>query len=389
MQKKNNQKSLNENIKDVMAGRKPVVDMTGKGAYDMSGKGASIPTPYFAGAPTSTTTASSMQPNAPVTSRTGHPVHATAAYQDIAGGKGQDQATLTDYQEGEELEVSGADYPSNGEMSDTEKSRAKFSAQAAYNKEKEEDQEDKEEKEIKENFRNAIVELLGENVSSSLVNQLEAIFEAAVQDRVEKNLASILVELDEGVKNELNTVTETLVEKVDDYLDYVVEEWMTENAVAVEQGIKTQIAENFIGGLKNLFENHYIDVPAEKYNVLDELYAQNRELETRLNNSINENINLRKEVSLTECAGIFVAETRDLADTQVSKLQNLMENVKFTSPEEYREKLVAIKENYMTGTKPAPARVVDAVDTFSKPANVPTTLVENYASAIARINKKV
>ena len=243
--------------------------------------------------------------------------------------------------------------------------------------------------EVDEQFRHAISQILGEEVSLSLVNQLEAIFEAAVKDRVEKNLTSILVELDEGVQSHLNNVTETLVEKVDDYLDYVVEEWMTENAVAVEQGIKTQIAENFIGGLKNLFENHYIDVPAEKYNVLDELYSQNRDLETRLNHSINENMNLRKEVSLTECAGIFVAETRDLADTQVSKLQNLMENVKFTTPEEYREKLVAIKENYVPGTKPAPARVVDAVDTFSKPTNVPGTLVEGYVSALGRMNKKV
>ena len=164
---------------------------------------------------------------------------------------------------------------------------------------------------------------------------------------------------------------------------------MTENAVAVEQGIKTQIAENFIGGLKNLFENHYIDVPAEKYNVLDEIYAQNRQLEATLNQAINENINLRKEVSLTECAGIFVAETRDLADTQVAKLQNLMENVQFGTPEEYREKLVAIKENYMTGSKPAPARVVDPVDTFANPVSVPTTLVEGYATALGRMNKKV
>ena len=164
---------------------------------------------------------------------------------------------------------------------------------------------------------------------------------------------------------------------------------MTENAVAVEQGIKTQIAENFIGGLKNLFENHYIDVPAEKYNVLDEIYAQNRQLEANLNQAINENINLRKEVSLTECAGIFVAETRDLADTQVAKLQNLMENVQFATPEEYREKLVAIKENYMSGSKPAPARVIDPVDTFAKPVSAPTTLVEGYATALGRMNKKV
>jgi hypothetical protein len=255
--------------------------------------------------------------------------------------------------------------------------------------EHEEGGEEENVEEVDEQFRHAISQILGEEVSLSLVNQLEAIFEAAVKNRVEKNLTSILVELDEGVQSHLNNVTETLVEKVDDYLDYVVEEWMTENAVAVEQGIKTQIAENFIGGLKNLFENHYIDVPAEKYNVLDELYSQNRDLETRLNQSINENMNLRKEVSLTECAGIFVAETRDLADTQVSKLQNLMENVKFTTPEEYREKLVAIKENYMPGSKPAPARVVDAVDTFSKPMNVPGTLVEGYVSALGRMNKKV
>jgi hypothetical protein len=162
---------------------------------------------------------------------------------------------------------------------------------------------------------------------------------------------------------------------------------MTENAVAVEQGVKTQIAENFISGLKNLFENHYIDVPAEKYNVLDELYASNRELEAKLNEAVKHNMDLKKEVSLTECAGIFVAETRDLADTQVAKLQNLMENVNFGSPDEYRQKLVAIRENYLYNK--VPARVTEPEQTFAPVKQTPSTLVESYVGALGRIHKKL
>lgn len=244
---------------------------------------------------------------------------------------------------------------------------------------------------FKAQFRNAVSALLGEqNASPELVSQLEAVFEAAVKDRVEQNVSSILEEVDQNVKNYLTDVTNNLVEKVDDYLEYVVEEWMTENAVAVEQGVKTQIAENFITGLKNLFENHYIDVPSEKYNVLDELYAQNKELQEQLNKSIEFNIQLKKEVSLTECAGIFVAETKDLADTQIAKLQSLMENVSFETPEEYRNKLVAIKENYMNAARPIAApRVISEEQTFSKVAQAPTTLVEGYVNALGRLHKKI
>jgi ribosomal protein S25 len=243
----------------------------------------------------------------------------------------------------------------------------------------------------REQFRAALVSLLGEeNASEELVSRLEAIFEAAVSDRVEKTVETIIEGVDNNVKDYLETVTETLVEKVDDYLDYIVEEWITDNAVAVEQGIKTQIAENFISGLKNLFENHYIDVPNEKYNVLDELYAQNRELEAKLNEAVNVNINLKKQGELTECAGIFVAATRDMADTQVAKLQNLMENVSFSSPEEYRQKLIAIKDNYLNTSKvSSPARSVEPEQTFAAVKGNPTTLVEGYVGALGRLNKKV
>lgn len=257
--------------------------------------------------------------------------------------------------------------------------------------EEEEETDDTEEtnEEAKADFKNALVSLLGEDVSPSLINQLEGIFEAVVAERVEKNVAVIVEKVDSNVKSYLENVTESLVEKVDDYLDYVVEEWMTENAVAVEQGVKTQIAENFISGLKNLFENHYIDVPAEKYNVLDELYAHNMELANRLNESMKVNMDLKKEVSLTECAGIFVAESRDLADTQVAKLQTLMESINFNTPEEYREKLVAIRENYLTRNRPAPTQYSEPEQTFSTVNSAPTTLVESYVGALGRLNKKV
>jgi hypothetical protein len=260
--------------------------------------------------------------------------------------------------------------------------------------EQEETEEESEQEEMEEahkaQFRDAVVALLGEdNASDELVSKLEAVFEAAVQQKTENNVALVLEEIDQNVANYLTNVTNNLVEKVDDYLEYVVEEWMTENAVAVEQGVKTQIAENFIVGLKNLFENHYIDVPAEKYNVLDELYAQNKELQEQLNQVINTNIELKKEVSLSECAGIFVAETRDLADTQIAKLQSLMESVSFESVDEYRNKLVAIKENYLQGTRPVSTKVITEEQTFAKVKQVPTTLVEGYASALGRINKKL
>ena len=327
-----------------------------KSDFDQSGRGSVIPQPVDTTG-VSTVNNSFDHQGMPVVNRTAPGAAATAAYRDIAGVGETDVATQTNKQEGNVN---------------------------AY----EEEEETEQKEEVKEEFRNALISLLGEDVDSSLVNQLEAIFEAAVTDRVNNTVAEIVEGVDSNVKEYLDNVTESLVEKVDDYLDYVVEEWMTDNAVAVEQGIKTQIAENFISGLKNLFENHYIDVPAEKYNVLDELYAQNRELETKLNESFKQNMDLRKEVSLTECAGIFVAETRDLADTQVAKLQNLMENVNFGSPEEYREKLVAIRENYLT-SRPSAPRISEPEQTFATTKPVPSTLVESYVGALGRLNKKV
>ena len=315
----------------------------GKPDFDASGRGSMTPPPVVSAMPATTPVAAPVVPNS-------------------MGGAGMMSATPVQSQ-GEETEET----------------------------EEETEEPTEVEEQARAQFRSALVSLLGEeNASVELVEKLEAIFEAAVTDRVERTVAAIVEDVDSNVKTYLDNITESLVEKVDDYLDYVVEEWMTENAVAVEQGIKTQIAENFINGLKNLFENHYIDVPNEKYNVLDELYAQNMELQGKLNESVNTNIALRKQVELTECAGIFVAETRDLADTQVAKLQSLMENVSFADADEYRNKLVTIKENYVNSSKVlTPIRTPEPEQTFSPVKGNPTTLVEGYAGALGRLNKKV
>lgn len=344
--KNNKRKTISEAAAEAM-GLGAISD--GKPDYDATGKGSMTASPVVAGMPATT----------PV----GAPVVPMAAQLSMGGGAQMSAPASEEESEGEEVE-------------ETEEA---------------EEEEEKMKMEAREQFRAGLVSLLGEeNVTADTVVQLEAIFEAAVEDRVQKTVAMIVENVDSNVKTYLTDITENLVEKVDDYLDFVVEEWMTENAVAVEQGIKTQIAENFINGLKNLFENHYIDVPSEKYDVLDELYAENRDLETKLNEALNYNMKLKKEVSLTECAGIFVAETRDLADTQVAKLQNLMENVSFSSPEEYREKLVSIRENYMnTGRVSQPAKVIEPEQTFTPVKTAPTTLVENYVGAIGRLNRKV
>lgn len=323
------------------------MDATGRGSFDMTGGTDFISTPVVMGAPATTPVGAPVVPNTMGAMFGGKAAAAPTAMQ-------------TGSQEEESEEAEGEEEPTEVE------------------------------EQAKMQFRSALASLLGEDVATEdLVVKLEGIFEAAVKDRVETTVASIVEDVDANVKQYLDNITESLVEKVDDYLDYVVEEWMTENSVAVEQGIKTQIAENFINGLKNLFENHYIEVPNEKYNVLDELYAQNRELESKLNEAVNHAINFKKQADMTECAGIFVAETRELADTQIAKLHSLMETVSFETPEEYREKLVAIKENYLYSNKSAPVRNVEPEQTFAPVKSAPTTLVEGYVGALGRLHKKV
>lgn len=252
-------------------------------------------------------------------------------------------------------------------------------------------EEEEEEEEMKEavEFEQSLRSLLGEvELSEEFFVQVKTLFEAAVDQKLKAVAEEIAPTLQEEFESKLGEVTMTLTEKIDDYLDYVVEEWMQDNKLAVETGIKGTLAENFIVGLKKLFEMHYIDVPAEKYNVLDGLYEQAGNLQNDLNDTLRENIELKKQLLITECAGIFVAETKDLADTQVEKLASLIENIEFSNVEDYKTKLLTLKEHYL-GSKVAVPEQPDPELTFSKPGNVATTLVESYANSLTRLAKKI
>ena len=167
------------------------------------------------------------------------------------------------------------------------------------------------------------------DLSEEFKEKAATIFETAVKTRIKEQTKIIEAQFEEKLASETETVKEAMVEKVDSYLNYVVEEWMKENELAVERGIRTEIAEDFITGLKDLFKEHYIDVPEEKYNVLDDLTGQVKDLESKLNEQIEKNVNLSKDVSESKRESLVISVSEDLADTEKEKFSSMAENVEY------------------------------------------------------------
>jgi hypothetical protein len=207
------------------------------------------------------------------------------------------------------------------------------------------------------------------DLSEEFKEKAATIFETAVKTRIKEQTKILEAQYEEKLSTEKETVKEAMVAKVDSYLNYVVEEWMKENELAVERGIRTEIAEDFITGLKGLFKEHYIDVPEEKYNVLDDLTNQVKELEGKLNEQIEKNVNLSKSVSESEKATLIADVSADLADTEKEKFASMAENVEFDSAEKFKEKLETIKESYFPKTKIEATTSKDEVDSVA--ANIP------------------
>lgn len=192
----------------------------------------------------------------------------------------------------------------------------------------------------------------GESLSEEFMNKAKTIFEAAVNERVNALKEEVLAEAANVIQEEVQNSVNELAERLDDYLGYVVEEWMEENKLAVENGIRTEIAENFMAGLKELFESHYIEVPEEKYDVIDGLFAENEELESNLNEQIQKNIDLEKELLAYQAGQIFSQVSDGLSDVEVEKFASLAEGVEFESLEQYAEKLNVLKESYFNAAPP-------------------------------------
>ena len=219
------------------------------------------------------------------------------------------------------------------------------------------------------------------DLSEEFKDKAAMIFETAVKTRIQEQTKILEARYEDKLSVETETVKEAMVEKVDSYLNYVVEEWMKENELAVERGIRTEIAEDFITGLKDLFKEHYIDVPEEKYNVLDDLTTQNKKLEDKLNEQISKNVDLTKSVSESAKSKSIGEVSEDLADTEKEKFEKMAENVEYDSADKFREKLETIKESYFPKSKIDEATSKDEVDSVA--ANVPSDFTSGKSDAMA------
>jgi len=202
---------------------------------------------------------------------------------------------------------------------------------------------------MKEKMKEDIDALLsGENLSEEFVNKATTIFEAAVIARAEEVIAEAEQELVEEFEIAVEQIKEELASKVDDYLNYMVEEWMQENQLAVESGLRSEVTEDFINGLRDLFVEHYIDIPEDKVDVVEGLSAKVEELEDALNEQIHRGIQLSKELNEQKKIEAIYTACEGLSQTQVEKLKSLAENVEFTTEEEFVEKLEVIRESYFS-----------------------------------------
>jgi hypothetical protein len=188
----------------------------------------------------------------------------------------------------------------------------------------------------------------GEELSEEFREKATTIYEAAVMTRVNEEVARIEEEFDSKLKEAIEESKKGLVEQVDGYLDYIVEQWITQNELALERGMKSEIVEGFIGGLKGLFEEHYIDIPEEKFDVLGSLEEQVASLEEKLNEQVATNIEMSKALGALERSEIVDEISEGLADTEVEKLKGLSEELSYEDVESFKNKVQTIRENYFT-----------------------------------------
>ena len=245
-----------------------------------------------------------------------------------------------------------------------------------------EEKEDKKEIDVKEHVDALVAG--DDSLSEEFKTKAATVFEAAIKSKVKEIAEEMQADYDKKLAEETSKSKDELVEKVDSYLAYVVEEWMKENELALERGIKGEIAEDFISGLKKLFEDHYIDVPDEKYNVLEDQSSKIEELEKKLNESIEKNVELSKENGNFKRQNIIDEASEDLADTQKEKFNKLAEEVEYSNEEDFTAKVKTIKESYF-GKKESTSEIDDvAAESNAEQPQDLTNAMAAYSAAISK-----
>ena len=235
--------------------------------------------------------------------------------------------------------------------------------------------------------------LEGEELSEEFQEKARTIFEAALRSKVEEIKEGMVAAYDEAYEERLTEevaeIKTALTERVDSYLEYVAEEWVTENRLAIESGLKAEMTESFLSGMKSLFEEHYVSIPEEKYDVLESMVEKLDEMETKLNEQIEKNITLNSRLSESVADGIFDEVAEGLALSQKEKLASLAESVEFESAKTYREKLEMLKESYFSAKKAPKAQT----ENLSEEVDIDATghapdYMNNYLRTLGAVSKK-
>ncbi len=235
-----------------------------------------------------------------------------------------------------------------------------------------------------------------EGLTEDFKEKASTIFEAAVQAKVVEEVNSKMEELEAQLKSDASSESEEfakeLTEKVDGYLTYIVEEWMKENELAIERGIRTELVEDFMSGLKTLFTEHYIDLPEEKVDMVDDLFTKVEDLEGQLDEEINRGVELQKELSQFKKDDALRGATKDLADTETEKISKLAEGIEYENEEQYIEKLNVLKESYFPKSEAVTSEIAETDETIQvteesdEQEKILTEDMKHYTSAIRRYN---
>jgi len=222
------------------------------------------------------------------------------------------------------------------------------------------------------------------DLSEEFKSKAATIFESAVKSKVRGEIDRMQDAYDQELVESTEAVKSELTDKIDSYLNYVVEEWMKENELAIERGLKGEIAEDFIAGLKQLFEDHYVDVPDEKYDVLEAQSEKIAELEEKVNKSLEDAVSLKEENSTLTRQIVISEATSDLTETEIEKFKSVTEDVEFDSAESFRNKIDTLKENYFPKVVSESTSTIDHVETGQAQDIDVSDSMANYMSAISR-----
>ena len=261
--------------------------------------------------------------------------------------------------------------------------------------EEEDEYEDEDENEVEEGEEDEFdVEedvqalLAGEELSEEFQEKARTIFEAAIRSKIVDIKEELQYSYEKALVEQIETIKEGLEDRIDSYLEYVADEWVNENALVIEQGLKTEMTESFLQGMKGLFEDHYVTIPEDRYDVLESMVEKLDDMESKLNEQIHRNVALNRRLAESVTEVIFAEVSEGLALSQKDKLASLAENVEFDGEGNYREKLVTLRESYFprnTGTQRDNSDYIAEETDYSQPVS---GSMSHYLDALQRVSKK-